>query len=45
MSQLISQLNVNSPDFKTNYEHNKQLAEQLAERQRETAVSRPQRTI
>ena len=45
MSQLISQLNVNSPDFKTNYEHNKQRADQLAARQREPAVSRPQRTI
>jgi acetyl-CoA carboxylase carboxyltransferase component len=45
MSQIISQLNVNSPDFKTNFEHNKQLAEQLAGRQRETAVTRPQRTI
>ncbi|MCB9418988.1 MAG: methylcrotonoyl-CoA carboxylase [Ardenticatenaceae bacterium] len=45
MSQIISQLNVNSPDFKANYEHNKRLAEELAERQRETAVSRPQRTI
>jgi acetyl-CoA carboxylase carboxyltransferase component len=45
MSQIISQLNVSSPDFKANYEHNQRLAEQLAERQRETAVSRPQRTI
>ncbi len=45
MSQIISQLNVNSPDFKANYEYHKQLAVELAERQRETAVSRPQRTI
>ncbi len=45
MSQIISQLNINSPDFKANYEYHKQLAAELAERQRETAVSRPQRTI
>ena len=44
-NQIISQLNVNSVDYQTNYEHNKRLAEQLAERQRETAVDRPQRTI
>lgn len=45
MSQIISQLNVNGADFKANYEYHKQLAAELADRQWETAVSRPQHTI
>ncbi|MCP4429063.1 MAG: methylcrotonoyl-CoA carboxylase [Chloroflexi bacterium] len=45
MSQIISQININSPDYKTNYEHNQKLAEELAERQRQVASERPQRTI
>ena len=45
MSQIISQLNINHSDYKINFDHNKQLAEQLAERQRQVASKRPQRTI
>jgi acetyl-CoA carboxylase carboxyltransferase component len=45
MSQLISHLNPNSAEFKNNFEHNRRLAEQLAERQQQAAYERPQRTI
>lgn len=45
MSQINSQLNTNSDEYKTNYAHNKQLADELKAR-KETAVSdRPQRTL
>ena len=45
MSQISSQININSPEYKTNYEHNKKLADELAERQQSAASERPQRTI
>lgn len=45
MSQIITQINVNSPEYKTNFEHNKALAAQLHERQQKVAHERRQRTI
>ncbi len=45
MSQIISQININSPEYKTNYEHNKKLADELTERQQTIAAERPQRII
>lgn len=45
MSQIVSHLNPNSPEFKENYAHNRALAQQLAERQGEVAHDRPQRTV
>lgn len=45
MTQLTSQINVNSPEFKHNFAHNKALADQLYERQHTTAFTRPGRTI
>lgn len=42
MSQIHSQLNPNSAEYKTNYAHNKGLAQQLHERQKEVRESRPQ---
>lgn len=45
MSQLLSHINPNSDEFKTNAEHNKQLAGQLHERQQQAAGERPSRTI
>jgi acetyl-CoA carboxylase carboxyltransferase component len=45
MSELGSQINPNSADFKTNYAANKALAEQLAERQRLAALERPSRVV
>ena len=45
MSQIISHIHTTSADYKANYAHNKALAEQLCERQRQAAADRPQRTI
>ncbi|MCP5098252.1 MAG: methylcrotonoyl-CoA carboxylase [Chloroflexi bacterium] len=45
MSQLISRINTNSPEYKTNFEHNKTLADELNKRQQQVAMERPQRTI
>ena len=45
MSQIISHTHTTSADYKDNYAHNKALAEQLCERQKQAASDRPQRTI
>lgn len=45
MSQIHSQIHPNSADYKANFSHNKGLAEQLHERQREVRESRPQRLL
>lgn len=45
MSQLISHINPNSPEFKANHAHNKSLADQLHERQQQAASQRSQRTV
>jgi acetyl-CoA carboxylase carboxyltransferase component len=45
MSQLISRINPQNPDYQTNYEHNKALVSQLNSRQETAARERPQRTI
>jgi acetyl-CoA carboxylase carboxyltransferase component len=45
MSEIISHINTNSPEYKANYAHNKALAEELQERQRAAAGERPSRTI
>lgn len=43
MNQLNSHLNSNTPEYKANFAHNKALAEQLAERQKQAAYERPSR--
>ncbi|MCP4358111.1 MAG: methylcrotonoyl-CoA carboxylase [Chloroflexi bacterium] len=45
MSEIISHINTNSPDYKNNYSHNKALADQLHERQQIAASTRSPRTI
>ncbi|MGH2538749.1 MAG: carboxyl transferase domain-containing protein [Candidatus Promineifilaceae bacterium] len=45
MSQIVSQLNPRSPEFRANERHNRRLAEQLAQRQREAAFERPERVV
>ncbi|RMG94470.1 MAG: methylcrotonoyl-CoA carboxylase [Chloroflexi bacterium] len=45
MSEIISQINPQSAEFKTNFAHNKALAEQLAERQHKVATERPSRAL
>ncbi len=45
MAQIISTLNTNTSEYKTNYAHNKQLAEQLQARQRQATTERSQRTL
>ncbi len=45
MSEIISHINPNSPEYQTNFDHNKALAEELNERQRLVATQRPQRII
>jgi acetyl-CoA carboxylase carboxyltransferase component len=45
MSELISQLDANSSEYKENYRHNKSLAEQLARRQQQAAHERSERII
>ena len=39
MSQIISHIHTNSSEYKTNFAHNKKLADQLHERQKEVAES------
>ena len=45
MSEIISQINPNSSEFKSNYEYNKALADELHRRQQMVAQERPQRVI
>ncbi len=45
MSQIVSHIHTTSPEYKENYAHNKALAVQLADRQRQVATERPQPTI
>lgn len=45
MSEIASQLNRASQDFKDNYAANKALAERLAERQQQVATDRPSRIV
>ncbi len=45
MTQIYSQINPNTPEYKQNYEHNKALAAQLAERQAKAAFERSERAI
>jgi acetyl-CoA carboxylase carboxyltransferase component len=45
MSELISNLKPNSPEFQANYAYNKALAEQLAARQQQSATDRPPRLV
>jgi acetyl-CoA carboxylase carboxyltransferase component len=45
MGQIESRVNTNSEEYRTNFAHNKRLAEQLAERQHQAAFERPQKTI
>lgn len=45
MSQIHSQIHPNSAEYKANFSHNKGLAEQLHERQREVRETRPQRIL
>jgi acetyl-CoA carboxylase carboxyltransferase component len=45
MSQIISHIHIDSDEYQRNFSHNRALAEQLAERQRQVAHERPQRTV
>ncbi|MDX1415851.1 MAG: carboxyl transferase domain-containing protein [Candidatus Promineifilaceae bacterium] len=45
MSEIISHINPNSPEYQANFKHNKQLAEELNERQMDVATQRSQRAI
>lgn len=45
MSQIISHINPQNPDYQANHEHNKALVLQLNNRQEQVATQRPQRTI
>ena len=45
MSEIISHINPNSPDYQVNFSHNKALAEELNARQALVATERPQRVI
>ena len=45
MTEIISQINPNSPDFKTNYAHNQALAAELNARQNHVATDRSERVI
>jgi acetyl-CoA carboxylase carboxyltransferase component len=45
MSELISHLDTNSPEYKENYQHNKALADLLAQRHQQAAHERPDRII
>ena len=45
MSEIISHINPNNPDYQVNFSHNKALAEELNARQALVATERPQRII
>ena len=45
MSQIISHINPQNPEFRANYEHNQSLVSQLRERQQMAASERPPRVI
>ncbi|GMQ77636.1 MAG: propionyl-CoA carboxylase [Anaerolineae bacterium] len=45
MAKIISNINVNSDEYRQNYEYNKQLAQELADRQKRVATDRPEATI
>ena len=45
MSEIISHINPNNPDYQVNFSHNKALAEELNARQALVATERPQRVI
>ncbi len=45
MTEILSQINPNSPDFKANHAHNKALADELNARQNQVATDRPARVI
>ena len=45
MAQIASRVKTSSVEYQTNYTHNKQLAEQLVDRQRQVAFDRPERII
>ncbi len=45
MAQIISRINVDSDDYKVNYDHNKLLAQELADRQQSVATERSTTTI
>lgn len=45
MSEIVSHINPNSPEFQANYDHNYALAEQLKTRQRQAAGERPSHVI
>ncbi|MFW6096952.1 MAG: carboxyl transferase domain-containing protein [Chloroflexota bacterium] len=45
MTQLTSNLDTNSADYRQNFEHNRRLAQELHERQQQAAYERPERVI
>lgn len=45
MSEIISRIDTGGEDFKRNFKHNKDLAQELHERQQEAATARPERVI
>ena len=45
MTEIISRLDTNSAEFRQNFEHNRRLADQLHERQKEAAFERSERII
>lgn len=45
MSEIISQIDLHSAEFKTNYAANKAMAERLSERQQQVAEDRPSRVV
>jgi len=45
MTELTSQINPNSAEYKANYAANKALAEELAARQKQAATDRPPRVV
>jgi acetyl-CoA carboxylase carboxyltransferase component len=45
MGHISSHVNTNSAEYRANFAHNKQLAEELADRQRQAAFERPQKII
>lgn len=45
MAKLTSSIKTSDPDYKTNFEHNKGLADELASRQTSVAYDRPQKVL